>query len=142
MKMPKRGEKGFTLIELLIVIAILGVLAAIVVPNVGRFIGSGDQEALDTERATVQAAVQALMLSEGVSSLSAYNTADSTDNATNDMTEFPSLATDIQLYGASGGNYLQSDETSYYYYVEDDGTVHGQDASTNASSTVWSPQLD
>ena len=45
MRLPKRGEKGFTLIELLIVVAILGVLAAVVIPNVGRFIGRGESEA-------------------------------------------------------------------------------------------------
>jgi type IV pilus assembly protein PilA len=60
--MPKRGEKGFTLIELLIVVAILGVLAAVVIPNVGRFIGAGETEAAGTELSNVQTAVVAMMV--------------------------------------------------------------------------------
>ena len=51
-----RGEKGFTLIELLIVIAILGIVAAVVVPNVGRFFGKGTLQAANTEAATVKTA--------------------------------------------------------------------------------------
>ncbi|MFC1916200.1 type IV pilin protein, partial [Chloroflexota bacterium] len=61
MRLPKRGEKGFTLIELLIVVAILGVLAAVVIPNVGRFIGRGETEASDTELSNIQTAVVAMM---------------------------------------------------------------------------------
>ncbi|MEK7354641.1 MAG: prepilin-type N-terminal cleavage/methylation domain-containing protein, partial [Chloroflexota bacterium] len=70
MRLPERGEKGFTLIELLIVVAILGVLAAVVIPNVGRFIGRGKTEASATELANIQSAVVSMMVDQNLTSLS------------------------------------------------------------------------
>ena len=40
-KGSKRGQKGFTLVELLIVFTLLGVLAAIMVPNISGMISYG-----------------------------------------------------------------------------------------------------
>jgi len=59
--MFKSGEKGFTLIELLVVISILGVLAAVVIINVTKYMGAGRNEAALTELANVQTAVSAYM---------------------------------------------------------------------------------
>ncbi len=53
----KRGEKGFTLVELIIVLAVLGVLAAVVIPNVTGFLGRGKERAWGADRDILQAAV-------------------------------------------------------------------------------------
>jgi type IV pilus assembly protein PilA len=53
------GEKGFTLIELLIVIAILGILAAVIIPNVSSFVNKSKISAANSELAQIGTAGQA-----------------------------------------------------------------------------------
>ena len=60
-----RGQKGFTLMELLIVVAILGVLAAVVIPRFTGLIGTADDEAASTELEIVQTAMTACMAAAG-----------------------------------------------------------------------------
>ena len=148
MRLPKRGEKGFTLIELLIVVAILGVLAAVVIPNVGRFIGAGEQEAKDTELSTIQAAVHSMMVDNEIATLPTPVLL-----STNDMGAFPDTSAlgvglkDKDILGATYAlldkpgfilyqhdriaegtlaslvNYVATATTAYYYDVDAAGTV-------------------
>ena len=119
MRMPRRGEKGFTLIELLIVVAILGVLAAVVIPNVGRFIGRGETEAAGTEFANVQSAVVAMMVDNGLSELPNAVNVTATDN----MSLFPDSSsqagTTAKQYDPDGDAYSGSDKDGYILYEHD-----------------------
>ena len=119
MRMPKRGEKGFTLIELLIVVAILGVLAAVVIPNVGRFIGRGEEEASDTEKTNVQTAVIAMMTDNQLSALPIPVTV-----ATANMSVFPDATSVCTTAGQKvndpdGTAYQDDDKDGFILYQHD-----------------------
>jgi general secretion pathway protein G len=59
-RFPKTGrERGFTLIELLVVLVIIGLLAALVVPNV---LGRADDARVTTARSDIQSLMNALKL--------------------------------------------------------------------------------
>ncbi|MFC1907165.1 type II secretion system protein [Chloroflexota bacterium] len=157
MEVIRREESGFTLIELLVVVAILGVLAVIIIPNVGQFLGRGQTEAQRTEFHNVSAAVTAMMVDNNISSIPApTNVAGGV--AQNDMAyvddaqdrgfpDFTTHGTDkgyfnntIQrgyvLHGhvkvltsttTDTVNYVNTPQTQYYYTCESDGMVRQWD---------------
>lgn len=69
--MLNRSAKGFTLMELLVVLAILGLLAAVLVPNMGKFIGRGTAEASSTEIQAIQTAIDLYMADNNLTAIGA-----------------------------------------------------------------------
>ena len=121
-----RGQGGFTLIEMIVVVGIIAVLAAVIVPNIGKFIGSGEAGAMDAEEEAVQTAMNAMMAEKAITTVTASTAAAA---KTNSWSALP-----VGTGSATLDGYLQSATTVYYYCWNGSGQIVSQ-SNANAIGT-------
>ena len=122
------GQKGFTLIEMIVVVGIIAVLAAVIVPNIGKFIGSGEQGAKDAEFESVQTAMNAMMADSSVVLVVDHSGGTATsvqDWSTEPVEDSTDIGTQ-PLFGGTEGDYLQNQETVYFYCWNSSGQLTAQ----------------
>ena len=114
------GQKGFTLIEMIVVVGIIAVLAAVIVPNIGKFIGTGEDGAKAAEWESVQTAMNAMMAEKAVVLIPA-----STAGAagTSNWASVPAAVTNGEQ---PLGPYLQKPDTVYLYCYDVNGQMVSQ----------------
>jgi prepilin-type N-terminal cleavage/methylation domain-containing protein len=120
-RLPKNNQNGFTLIELLVVISILGILAAVVTMSLVGITKVAQSRAADTERTTVQIAMDTMLADQGVDGTAACASFTSAATATTDMTAFPSST----AWSANNGGGTSHNPVALYPHYLREPATHG-----------------
>ena len=133
----KDNKKGFTLIEMIVVIAIIGVLAAILVPSLSGYLSEAKDTQSEANARTfytaAQAAVTSLEIGEGTYVKSATKTSEGA-TATPAPTGSKDLDTKIEsLLGTA--NYAKF--TAYTIKVDENSAVTEVNVTVNGKATTY-----
>lgn len=124
-------EQGFTLVEILIVLGLLGVMLAVVVPNLTGFLGRGQIEAWRQDRNVLQLAADGYYTDIASRAARRYPTLDGTSSDTPTATVYINMTHLIsegylrdvpRSSHASSGNPGGSDGT-YVWFVDSRGVI-------------------
>ena len=106
MKDLLKQEAGFTLLELIVVVAVIGILAAIIVPQVNNIQGDAEENSAKSSLASIQTALERYKLAE--------------DQGDGSYPAQSSWASDLGVDG-SDFVYINDDDTSQYLVYYDTG---------------------
>ena len=140
--MTKRTNKGFTLIELLIVVAIIGIIAAIAIPNLLNAIQRGKQKRTMSDLRSIGTAVESYQVDNGYIPSATTGTVASTINTPLTPTfikVMPSVdAWKGNLYYVhSGATIAEYSIVSYGKDSAGEGTLPALGATTNFNRDIY-----
>jgi type II secretion system protein G len=142
-----KKRQGFTLIELLIVIAIIGILAAIAIPNLLNAVQRGKQKRTMVDMRTLATAIEAFHVDNSAFPIAACAGGQFTDVGTTlDDTSFslltPTYLTKVPLRDGWGGFYVYNVDNSFSHYnIRSLGRNHAADTLACGTTTDFNDDI-